>query len=88
MDEVLPSDCENAYSSDSSCNAWASAGYCSHSYVAWMSANCEKACGLCGGTTPCTDSNTNCPYWAGRGYCRHTYVAWMSENCKKSCNNC
>jgi len=80
--------CENAYSSDASCNAWASAGYCTHSYVAWMSANCEKACGLCGGTTPCTDSNTNCPYWAGRGYCRHTYVAWMSQNCKKSCNTC
>ena len=41
-------DCENTYSSDSACSYWASLGYCTQTYVAWMSANCEQACGTCG----------------------------------------
>ena len=81
--------CGNAYGNDAQCRGWASSGYCSGRYGAWMSQNCKEACGLCGGGgSNCVDSNANCPYWAGRGFCTQTYVAYMRENCKKSCNVC
>ena len=80
--------CGNAYGNDALCRGWADRGYCSGKFKAWMSKNCEEACGLCGGGSNCADSNTNCPNWASRGYCAKTYVKFMKKNCKKSCNVC
>ena len=84
-----PDPCENAYGSDSSCDNWASLGYCTQTYVAWMTANCKKSCNLCEDACENTYSNdANCETWANLGYCTQTYVAWMSANCEKACNTC
>ena len=39
--------CENTYPNDSQCDNWASLGFCTHSYVEWMTTNCQKSCGTC-----------------------------------------
>ena len=88
------SSCGNVYA-DSSCNAWASYGYCTRTYVNFMRTNCKEACGLCGGgggggggSSNCADGNANCPRWASYGYCVRSYVSYMRANCKRSCNVC
>jgi len=72
------------------CLYWKNLGYCSHSYVEYMRANCKQTCGVCqsesGGS--CCDSNENCSYWKDQGYCSHSYVDYMSANCKQSCGVC
>lgn len=71
------------------CDHWAGLGYCEHSYVEWMQANCKKSC-TC---EPCTNEyrpEEDCEYWVGLGYCEQTsrYLSWMIENCNKACGKC
>ena len=33
---------------DFSCNVWSGAGFCTHTHVQYMQANCKESCGLCG----------------------------------------
>ena len=40
-----PPDCRNNPDYDNYCGFWKSLGYCQHSYVDWMAANCKKSCG-------------------------------------------
>merc|ERR1712072_574333 len=37
-----------------SCPGWARKGYCTEKYVAYMTQNCAKTCGKCGGGSPST----------------------------------
>ena len=60
------------------CGFWESEGFCNHSYVAYMSANCKKSCNLCHSSSGCANleykgdnycddenNNANCDYDGG-----------------------
>ena len=93
---------ESCGDNHSSCSKWAGMGYCTETYVGYMTENCKKSCNLCGGTTSttstttettttadsCKDKNSSCGKWAKRGFCTGTYETYMNANCKKSCNVC
>ena len=79
------SSCDDNSQYASSCPGWAGKGYCTHSYVSWMSANCKKSCGLCCTATDNSQYASSCPGWKEKGYCSHSYVSWMMSNCKKTC---
>ncbi len=67
------------------CEGWAESGYCSHSYVSWMSVHCRCSCDVC----ECGDVYPDdCPDWQSYGYCEETYVEFMREYCRGSCGLC
>jgi len=93
---AAPSNCEdrNTY-----CPRWASAGYCTGTYVTYMMTNCQASCNYCSMTTTttttmptppmpnCSDNNRYCSYWAARGECSNN-PSYMNRNCARSCNTC
>jgi len=80
--------------SQSSCRAWANAGYChaSSQYATWMADNCKLSCGSCSGSgdADCGDDDSHCPHWAASGYCEDSsvYAPHMRSTCKLSCGFC
>eukprot|EP00794_Sanderia_malayensis_P020512 gene20512-22530_t len=76
------------------CSSWKNAGYCQHSYVPYMKANCEATCLFCIPVPPtvdpypnCKDKSTYCSSYIN--YCKDPgYIAYLQNNCKKSCNYC
>jgi len=98
------STCENLIS-DRRCNRRARRGHCtSNRHRDYMSTNCAKACGTCGGSSTATTTeaastttggsqecfNTNewCDFWAAQNYCNVEYQEYMTANCPVSCNTC
>ncbi|BHF60788.1 hypothetical protein SprV_0100375400 [Sparganum proliferum] len=89
--------CKDTHVSPKDCIAWAARGECQKNPI-WMSANCAKSCGKCGGSTDETTDNSatckdtyvspkDCIAWAARGECQKNPI-WMSANCAKSCGKC
>ncbi|KAG2493203.1 hypothetical protein HYH03_008623 [Edaphochlamys debaryana] len=72
------------------CAGWAMIGNCENQYAAYMQANCQKSCGLCGAPkVKCQDANTGCAGWASLGYCTDaTNAAYMTLMCRGSCGLC
>jgi len=71
---------------NSNCLNWKD--YCSSaSYGPWMTKNCAKTCGKCGGGgNACTktDNSANCANW--KVHCNSAqFGAWMKQNCAKTC---
>ena len=46
-------DCCCCCNNDPSCESWAADGYCSHTYVDWMSENCAQSCNICTKSASC-----------------------------------
>lgn len=70
---------------NSNCGNWRK--FCTDSrYDKFMTANCPKTCGRCGGGggESCQDKNRKCPGWAS--YCSNN--EYVQKNCKKTCNTC
>ncbi|BHF60770.1 metalloendopeptidase activity [Sparganum proliferum] len=89
--------CKDTYVFPIECVGWAARGECQKNPI-WMSANCAKSCGRCGGSTDETTDNSaackdiyafpkECVGWAARGECQKNPI-WMSANCAKSCGKC
>ncbi|KAJ7390144.1 hypothetical protein OS493_027183 [Desmophyllum pertusum] len=69
----------------SSCQSWASHGYCDQ-HPANMLTWCKVTCNLCSSDS-CIDNDGNCPAWKKSGACQ-THPDVMKNHCLHSCNLC
>ena len=57
--------CGSCIDNNANCPAYASSGYCTHSYVDYMQENCKESCNLCsttGNTSTTFSMATTTPY--------------------------